>query len=240
MILTCPACSTRYQADETKFPSAGRSVRCAKCGHVWHQDAPASALDPGIVMDEPAPPPAPMQRAEAPPASPQTSFARSYTPAFNEPPPRVRFSMPWGYIGVAIGWIGLVGLVLVIGWTATKYRQEIVTSWPQSASIYSKLGIKTGALGLQVEGVKYHEASEDGQPVLVVTGTLKNPGAAELPVPRMRAELTDADWRELYHWTFSPDVLTLKPGQSTRFVTRLSSPPSATRHLEVRPAKAGE
>src|SRR5471032_2416724 len=37
MILTCPSCATRYQADEAKFPAAGRQVRCAKCGHVWHQ-----------------------------------------------------------------------------------------------------------------------------------------------------------------------------------------------------------
>ena len=33
MILTCPQCATRYQADASKFPAAGRSVRCAKCGN---------------------------------------------------------------------------------------------------------------------------------------------------------------------------------------------------------------
>jgi uncharacterized protein (DUF1778 family) len=35
-------------------------------------------------------------------------------------------------------------------------------------------------------------------------------------------------------------VISLHPGQTRRFVTRLSSPPAATRHLELRFAKAGE
>ena len=41
MILTCPNCATRYEADAAKFLPAGRKVRCAKCGHTWHQPAPA-------------------------------------------------------------------------------------------------------------------------------------------------------------------------------------------------------
>jgi predicted Zn finger-like uncharacterized protein len=61
MIITCPQCATRYQADAIKFQPAGRNVRCAKCGHVWHQDAPAPEDDPlaGIVAPEPEPAPPP-------------------------------------------------------------------------------------------------------------------------------------------------------------------------------------
>src|ERR1700687_5839812 len=40
MILTCPSCRTRYQADSAHFVTPGRNVRCAKCGHVWFQAAP--------------------------------------------------------------------------------------------------------------------------------------------------------------------------------------------------------
>ena len=32
MILTCTSCDTRYSVDGSKFPAAGRTVRCAKCG----------------------------------------------------------------------------------------------------------------------------------------------------------------------------------------------------------------
>jgi predicted Zn finger-like uncharacterized protein len=40
MILTCPNCAARYQVDPAKFQPDGRKVRCAKCGHTWHQPAP--------------------------------------------------------------------------------------------------------------------------------------------------------------------------------------------------------
>src|SRR5579872_5537623 len=50
MILTCPSCATRYQADAAKFLPAGRNVKCAKCGHVWHQGAPATEPEPEAVL----------------------------------------------------------------------------------------------------------------------------------------------------------------------------------------------
>src|ERR1700712_5867552 len=67
MILTCPQCETRYQADAAKFPAAGRSARCAKCGNVWHQIGPEPQPDPDaeIFVQEAGPPPTPATRAPA-------------------------------------------------------------------------------------------------------------------------------------------------------------------------------
>lgn len=39
MILTCPACSAKYKLADTAIPAQGRKVRCAACGHSWHQEA---------------------------------------------------------------------------------------------------------------------------------------------------------------------------------------------------------
>ena len=65
MIISCPACSTRYAVPETAIGPEGRTVRCAKCKHSWFQDAaPLELRD----EDERGPsPPSP------PPPSPPTS-----------------------------------------------------------------------------------------------------------------------------------------------------------------------
>ncbi len=37
MILTCPACDTKYIVKDGAIPPLGRQVRCASCKHSWHQ-----------------------------------------------------------------------------------------------------------------------------------------------------------------------------------------------------------
>ena len=243
MILTCPACSTRYQAEESNFSPAGRNVRCAKCGHVWHQPAaePEGEAEPVFGAPEPvlvAPEPPP-STFEAPPRPQAFMQAPSFAVESQEQAPTPR--SPWmGRLLLGMGWAGLAVLVIVVGWTATVYRQQIVDNWPQSASFYSKLGLRTNASGLQIADYQYHEDVQGGQATLVVTGKLVNVSTRELSVPQIRVTLSDNDRRELYHWTFVPAVISLHPGQTTRFVTRLSSPPAAARHLNLRFAKAGE
>jgi predicted Zn finger-like uncharacterized protein len=62
MILTCPACGTRYAVKDGAIPEGGRQVRCASCKHSWHQDpepaadAPAGP-DHGSADEFPAPAP---------------------------------------------------------------------------------------------------------------------------------------------------------------------------------------
>ena len=45
MILTCPACDTKYVVKDGAIPPGGRQVRCASCKHSWHQD-PDDTADP--------------------------------------------------------------------------------------------------------------------------------------------------------------------------------------------------
>lgn len=69
MILTCPACGTQYAVKDGSIPESGRKVRCASCGHSWHQGPPSETseeAEPASVPEAASPP--------GDPASPATGF----------------------------------------------------------------------------------------------------------------------------------------------------------------------
>ena len=248
-ILTCPACSTRYSTDAKDFPPEGRDVRCARCGHVWHQEAPVEDPDPGIFENAPseAETADDIRRsmddeAEAAIARRQARLRETAPPKKKEDKPRTpsRWRIAAARAILGVGWLGIVVLVLSVGWATLAFRPILTAYWPQSASLYATIGIKPDIAALKFSDVGYRAAIADGQPILTVSGRLVNDGGKEQSVPLIRAALIDAGRREVYHWTFAPKVLTLAPGQSTQFVTKVSSPPSAAKNLELHFAKTGE
>jgi predicted Zn finger-like uncharacterized protein len=245
MILTCPQCSTRYQVDGAKFPSTGRNVRCAKCGHVWHQLGPMAEPDPDadIIVEEPAPRPSPRPAPEPVAVQPR---AAAFVPAPErhveaevEEPPRARRS--WlGRIAIFFGWLLLLGLVLAIAWAAVNFRDSVAMLVPSSKSFYSAVGLPVSPRGLDITNVAYHQTREDGQRVLFVAGRITNHSAHEQTLPRIHVALFDTDRHEVFAWNTVAPVSTLKPGEAANFKIRLASPPDESRTLEVRFARAGE
>ncbi|HEY6578310.1 MAG TPA: DUF3426 domain-containing protein [Rhizomicrobium sp.] len=219
MILTCPECRTRYQAEAAQFPPEGRKVRCAKCGRAWHEPAPEP---------ESAPEGAPSGKAQPPATAPASGAPAAATPAQRAP---ARF---WAErLGLAAGWAALAIMIFLIGWTLYRFRQEIVTLWPQSSSMFATIGVGVNAHGIAINDWSYRRETENGQVVMVVTGKLVNTSSHELTVPPVRVALTDGNQRELYHWTFHPPQDTLKPGQSLGFSTRLAGPPPGARQVQL-------
>ena len=234
MILTCTSCDTRYSVDGSKFPAAGRTVRCAKCGNSWHQagEAAEPLLEPPAEAVDAAP-----ETQVSEPVDGGFSPTRNFAPPSVVPEPRAPLAPK---LAVVAGWIGLFAVVLLIAFAAVKYRQHIASIWPQSAGVYSGLGMPVNVSGLDFHKVDYRRETEDGQVVLAVSGEIVNTSSRQLPVPQaVRVTLSGADKRELYHWTFKPNAAVLAPGQSVPFLTRLASPPSAARNLDVSFSKDG-
>jgi Protein of unknown function (DUF3426) len=143
------------------------------------------------------------------------------------------------HVAQAVGWAVLLVMVGGIGWLAVEYRQFVVNVWPESASAYAALGMPVNARGMTLTDISYKQDVEDGQQVLSVTGKIVNISNHELPVPELRAVLTDDSMREVYRWTFNAGAPTLKAGAESEFSTRLSSPPPEARNLSITFAELG-
>lgn len=81
MILTCPNCATRYNADAAKFLKP-RKVRCARCSTEWVQEPPQD-----LPMEVTAAAPEPVAPAPAPPAPEPVAHEPEPAPPVREPEP---------------------------------------------------------------------------------------------------------------------------------------------------------
>ena len=100
MILTCPACDTKYVVKDGAIPLQGRQVRCASCKHSWHQDAELLLAEPATEtdIDFGGPPPPQAETAEEPLADvPAEAEAQGGIAA--EPQPEApEDQSPWGAV----------------------------------------------------------------------------------------------------------------------------------------------
>jgi predicted Zn finger-like uncharacterized protein len=252
MLLICPNCAARYEVDGSKFPAAGRKVRCAKCGTTWHQATPQAEAEPDQAEIE-----AVVFEGREPESA--VPIPESDPEVFQEPEPvraalsptreiereeiveeASRPSARNGGVVVALGWVALVAVILLIGFSAASFRAQIVDIWPQSASLFARMGMAVNTRGLDFTDIRHLNQTEDGQPVLVITGKLVNVGAQRRDVPPLRVTLSDANRHAIYDWSFEPSRSSLAPGQTVAFRTRLSNPPTAAVHVEIRFADGAE
>ena len=113
-------------------------------------------------------------------------------------------------------------------------RQEVVRYLPQTASLFSAIGLPVNLRQLNFENVRIASESEDGKPVLVVDGTIVSASAKPVEVPRLRFAARNPAGQEIYSWTMQPERKVLLPGETMSFRSRLVSPPKDVRDVMVR------
>ena len=163
MILACPACRTSYLVDEGELNRpAGRTVRCASCGHTWHRPPPLETRD-----KEPLTPPA------APRIEPGLDVPPRPGPL---PVPtsqrhvRRRLAVGWGVLGAIFVLLTLAIIAAIIA------RKEVVAMWPATARLYAlaELSAAPPGPGLEVAKIAPTRTAEG----LVIEGAITNPGSS--------------------------------------------------------------
>ena len=128
----------------------------------------------------------------------------------------------------------LIAVLVVILLGALQWRVTIVRHFPQTASLFSMIGMPVNLRGLNFMDVKSRGEFHDGVMVLVIEGTIVNLTPRTLEVPRLRFSLRNGTGHEVYAWTALPSKTLLGSGDGLPFRSRLASPPPDGRDVIVR------
>ncbi len=248
MLITCPTCASSYRIDAAKIGPEGRSVRCAACRETWFltpdaaiEEAPEPGLGPSDEVSDAA-------WAEAAAAVRETAEpeAPSEEPKPNKrkSPPRKGRKTAKANPFAAKGFLSppaILGLALLAALpVACLARTGLVGLVPQTASVFAAIGLPVNRRGLEIRDVVAFQnpGGDEGSAELVVEGDLVGVGRANVPVPGLRIEISDAAGKVIKSFPASAPKPNLANGESARFRAKLTDPPAQGRAVMLRFADA--
>lgn len=258
VIVSCPACTTRFSLDAALLGESGRTVRCAKCAHKWKQLPPkadtAEPAAPVPVEQPPSLPPAPAPTPERLPGADSTDEPTADIPAA---PPRPRSPQrPVGPITVppklrpvapkkrSMVWpvtLLVVGLIAGLLGTAYLFRAQIARAVPAFDMAYGLMGISTTdpARDIEIGNLKFDRRNTDGKSAISIQGEIFNTSEFPIRIPNMVAIPVGSDPEtgqesDLEPWhPFRLEQTMIEPGETIAFRTFFENPPKGAKSLRI-------
>ena len=131
-------------------------------------------------------------------------------------------------------WTALIVALFAFNVALIAARSEVVRILPQTASLFSAIGLPVNIRNLKFENMRISKETQEGLSALVIEGTIVSLASKPTEVPRLRFAARDAMGQEVYTWTSMPSRSILPPGDKLEFRSRLVSPPESATDVVVR------
>ncbi|HZD91254.1 MAG TPA: MJ0042-type zinc finger domain-containing protein [Pseudolabrys sp.] len=131
-------------------------------------------------------------------------------------------------------WTAVVLLLFAFNVAVVGARNEVVHYLPQTASLFSAIGLPVNLRHLEFKNVRIARTSEGGTTMLVVQGSIVSTSSKPIEVPRLHFAARNKAGQEVYTWTMQPDRSVLQPGERLDFRSAIGSPPKDAVSVLVR------
>jgi hypothetical protein len=135
-------------------------------------------------------------------------------------------------------WTALILVLFAFNVALIGARGEVVRFFPQTASLFSAIGLPVNLRNLKFENMRVSKEAQEGLSSLVIEGTIVSITNKPTEVPHLRFAARDVAGQEVYTWTALPGRSILGPGEKMDFRSRFVSPPENAVDVMVRFASA--